>query len=38
MGITVLNFFIRGGISSDIRSEITFYRSAVNVAIKLNFR
>ena len=29
MGITIFKIFIWGGISSDIRSEITFYGSAV---------
>ena len=28
MGITIFKIFIWGGISSDIRSEITFYGSA----------
>ena len=28
MGITIFKIFICGGISSDIRSEITFYGSA----------
>ena len=28
MGITILKIFICGGISSNIRSEITFYGSA----------
>ena len=28
MGITIFKIFIRGGISSDIRSEIMFYGSA----------
>ena len=28
MGITILKIFIWGGISSNIRSEITFYGSA----------
>ena len=28
MGITIFKFFIWGGISSDIRSEIMFYGSA----------
>ena len=28
MGITIFNIFIWEGISSDIRSEITFYDSA----------
>ena len=30
-GITVLNFFIWGGISSVLLSEITFYGSAITV-------
>ena len=37
MGITVLKIFIWGSILSDIRSEITFYCSALRVAVKLNF-
>ena len=32
MGITIFKFFTWGGISSDIRSEITFYGSANAVA------
>ena len=28
MGITIFKIFIWGGITSDIRSEITFYGSA----------
>ena len=30
MGITIFKFVIWGGISSDIRSEIMFYGSALN--------
>ena len=31
MGITIFKFFIWGGISLDIRSEITFYGSALSL-------
>ena len=38
MGITIFKIFIWGGISLDIRSEITFYGPACEVAVKQNFR
>ena len=38
MGITIFKVFIWGGISPDIRSEITFLPLPSRVAVKLNFR
>ena len=38
MGIITFKTLIWGGISSDIRSEITFYGSACFFALKLNFQ